>query len=259
VNPERLAALLDPERLAQIETRRVVTLANAARDAARDRIAIRLSRLEKALVTIPDEDSLAVAMLPAFRASPDEPPLDPESAALDAALAAAWTRRLPHRPMFTETTSLFAVRRALFDRARNRLTHPYVAILGATGGGKTVAAAHAVASLDGAVYLRARRLCDLYGSYHRDDRAALERLYAAPVAVVDEVSIELGERKLGAALDEAFDARQGARRITLVIGNVKVGQLGRMLGGQTHSRMKDRVDWVQTAESDMRVARGTTR
>jgi len=248
-----LQALLAPDALEAERAR--IGLEERAHEAARDRVAIRRERIVTAKIPIPDLDAIAAACLPAYGRLPDEPPPSEELAALDAALNARRLRLLPGRAPFVDTSSLRAVGAALRDRGRDRLTKPYVLILGAVGTGKTIAGAHGIASVTGGVYMRARKLCDLFGSFHRDDRAELARMHEAPLTVIDaieEVPKTLLE-KLGPALDEVFDLRQGARRITIVSGNMKPGRLGNMLAKSTVSRMQGRTDTVQVAENDMVV------
>ncbi len=259
LSTEKLNDLLSPDALAAERAR--IGLEERAHEAARDRIQIRRDRLVTAKVPIPDDDAIAVACLPAYGRRPDEPPLPEDLAALDIAISKRRQRLIPARAPLLETSSMRAVNAVLLARVRDRLAKPFVVLMGSVGAGKTLACAHVIASVGGGIYMRARRLCDLFGSFHRDDRAELTRLHEAPVAVIDafeDVPKALVER-LGPALDEVFDLRQGARRITVLSGNMKPGRLGNTLAKSTVSRMQGRAEWVQVAEADMRAERGTTR
>jgi len=234
-------------------------LQDRALEWARDRMSARLRRLTIAGVPIGDLDRYAIALLAPprrrlvengveFEAAPDT-----EEARELVAIKSLRERFLRGHKGFGKSTALTAVRNVLYDRANNRLTRSVLSLLGNTGVGKTCAAAHAIASIDGGRYIKAKAMFDLFTSFHRDDRAELRALYAAPVLVIDALEDHLtSKRSFGPAIDDAIDSRQGARRITLLLGNVKVDDLMKMVDPRTHSRLERTGAVVQIAEADRR-------
>lgn len=251
-----LQSLISPDALERFAKRDEEIDERHARERMHERMRVRRARIEAAMVPIPDEDVLAVSLLP--ETPLDEPPADRREEIERRVLATMRKRMLGDKPPFAEGPALVAVREVLRARARRRLTHPFIALLGSTGVHKTCSAAHAIASIaDTSCYVKARALCDLQQSFHRDDRAELRRIYQAAVCVIDEVTLELAQkRRLGNALDELVDARQGARRITLFLGNVRARELAGMFDARSRSRMEGRVVWVQIAEKDSRTQQG---
>jgi hypothetical protein len=221
---------------------------------ARTRFEARLRRLADAKVPLRDDWALALALVSEWGDVSDHPPLDGHERRIESAIDALRTKHAAR--VVIETPGMVALRAVLRARARRRLDVPYVMLLGSVGAGKTLAASHGIASIDGGAYMRASTLRDLASSYHRDDRAELRRFHDAPVAVVDEVGIDPKDARandrLGRALDEVIDARQGARRITVVCGNVKPAEVAKLLDARSVSRMRDRTKWVQCADSDLR-------
>ncbi len=221
---------------------------------ADERFTLRRARIERAKVRLEDDEIAAVAAL--MRETIGEPPIDDVHARRMNAMADLRAKFAPNLPPFVETPALAAIRVTLRARADRRLEQPFVVLYGQIGVSKTSAGAHAIASMNGGAYVDARVLCDLHGSFSREDRAVVARLYEAPVLLIDELRAELlASRSLGAVLSDVLDARRGARRITIMTTNVTPKDLASSLTEQAKSRVSGQVKWVKCVGEDLRKNR----
>lgn len=221
---------------------------------ADERFKLRRYRIERAKVRLEDDEIAGVACL---MAEPlDEPPVDDIHKRRIDAMAELRAKFAPNLPAFTETPALKGVRDVLRARADRALEQPFVVLYGQIGVSKTSAGAHAIASVTGGAFVDTRVLCDMHGSFAREDRAAMVRLYEAPVLVIDELKPELfANRGLGLVLSDVMDARRGARRVTIMTTNVKPKDLADALTAQAKSRVAGQVKWVKCIGDDLRRKR----
>lgn len=221
---------------------------------ADERFTLRRSRIERAKVRLDDDEVVGVAAL--LPEPLDEPPVDDLHVRRIAAMAELRAKFAPKLPPFTETDALKAIRGVLRSRSQRTLEKPFVVLFGQIGQSKTSAGAHAIASVNGSAYVDARILCDLHGSFSREDRATVARLYESSILVIDGLEAPLfASRGLGAVVSDVIDARRGGRRVTIMTTNVTPKEFAGPLTEQAKSRATGQVQWVKCVGEDLRKKR----
>lgn len=130
---------------------------------------------------------------------------------------------------------------------------PVVILCGTPGVGKTIAAADAIASTEGARYVKAKRLVGLAASQYGDERRLFVEACTAPLLVIDEIGLEKTEAGAREALLEVIDERLGLR--TLIIGNLEEPAVRQRLDPRTLSRLDEVGSFLDVKGEDLR-ARG---
>lgn len=125
------------------------------------------------------------------------------------------------------------------------------------GTGKTTAAAHALVSLGGGLYLESAELATLSRSTRWEDRERLRLAQEVDCLVVDEIGIE-ADRAARSARDVALFAvvnrRQAKPKITILISNKPGRDLFASLDPRVRSRMAPSVRVIDCTGEDMRRA-----
>lgn len=223
---------------------------------AEERFTLRRSRIERAKIRLDDDEVVGVATL--MPEPIDEPPIDDIHRRRIDAMAALRVKFAPNLPAFEETPALAAVRTTLRERAERRIEQRFVVLYGMIGTSKTSAGAHAIASVNGGACVDARIFCDLHGSFAREDRATVARLYDAPILLIDELRPDLfATRNLGTALSDVIYVRRAGRMVTIMTTNVKPKDLADALTPQAKSRAAGHVKWVKSVGADLRAKRKT--
>lgn len=135
----------------------------------------------------------------------------------------------------------------------NKGARPVVILCGTPGVGKTIAAADAIASTEGARYVKAKRLVGLAASQYGEERRIFVEACTAPLLVIDEIGLEKTEAGAREALLEIIDERLGLR--TLIIGNLEEHAVRQRLDARTLSRLDEVGSFVDVTGDDLR-ARG---
>lgn len=168
-------------------------------------------------------------------------------------------RRRVIRDDYRETAALLAVREAL------SLSRPirYLVLTGgadprhSVGTGKTTAAAHALTSCGGGVYIESATLSTCARSLRWEDRERLRMAHEAECLVIDELGIELDERARTArdvALFDVINKRQCKPKITILASNLSTRDLFASLDPRVRSRMGKALRIVDCTGVDMRAA-----
>ena len=110
--------------------------------------------------------------------------------------------------------------RACYDAQVKREPMPHFsALLGPMGSGKTLAAAFGLSQIPGR-YMTACDLTDIATATFGEDRHEFARLYRTGLLVIDEIGSDENPEVFRKAMGKLIDQRQGARRRTLLMGNV---------------------------------------
>lgn len=168
-------------------------------------------------------------------------------------------RRLIARD-YRETTAMLAVQEALGHRSPIRfllLVGGSTSAARSVGTGKTLAAAHALLSYGGGVYVEHRDLPHLRDSYQRDDRDRWRMIRESTCVVVDELGF-VDERlveRASVALFDVVNYRQSRPKLTIMIGNVSGTDVPRVLDQRARSRMGASMRVVDCTGPDLRSQR----
>jgi DNA replication protein DnaC len=122
------------------------------------------------------------------------------------------------------------------ERARG--SRPVLCLVGERGRGKTVAAAW-LALAEGGRYVEAEELCRLYATKWGPDRERYQDLVGKRVLIVDEIGTEADPRTSVAAIHDVVNRRQGARKMTLLMGNMSKRQLVERYDARTIDRLRE--------------------
>lgn len=149
------------------------------------------------------------------------------------------------------TDALGLVRRwAAYQRDPAKGPKPILAIVGAMGRGKTVAAAWLVLH-ENARYIEAEEVCRLASARWGPERETWQRVQAARVLVVDEVGTEGDASTAAAAYRELLNRRQNGRP-TLLLGNVSKADLRARLDARTWDRMRPLASIIELGGESLR-------
>lgn len=123
------------------------------------------------------------------------------------------------------------------------------------GTGKTTAAAHALVSLGGGLYLESAELATLARSTRWEDRERLRLAQEVDCLVVDEIGIEVDRQARAArdvALFAAVNRRQAKPKVTILISNKPGRELFASLDPRVRSRMVPSMRIIDCTGEDMR-------
>lgn len=149
------------------------------------------------------------------------------------------------------TAALDTVRRwvAYASGPQARGPRPILALIGAMGRGKTVAAAWLALS-ESARYVEAEELSRLSVARFGEERLAWERLCAARALIVDEVGTEDDRARARAAYRSLLNQRHD--RLTLLCGNLNRAELRALLDERTVDRVREMGVVVELEGESMR-------
>lgn len=168
-------------------------------------------------------------------------------------------RRRVIREEYADRPAILAVREAIGLARPTR----YLVLAGgydarrSVGTGKTTAAAHALVSLGGGLYLESAELATLARSTRWEDRERLRLAQEVDCLVIDEIGIE-ADRAARAARDAALFAainrRQSKPKLTILISNKAGRELLASLDPRVRSRMAPSMRVIDCTGEDMRRA-----
>ena len=185
----------------------------------RERIALREQRLHDAHIAITPEDSVAI----------QHDRLD-DTAALR--IARKW----------------LSVARGT-AAAKDGRPMRFLALLGLPSRGKTVAAAWLLAEVGG-LYVSAPELGRMRASSHWRDQEAFRSYYASRLVIVDDIGAE--SSPLEEALFDLVNARQVARAMTILTGNITRQQFEERYGERTTRRIEHQGVIAEVGGPDLR-------
>lgn len=173
----------------------------------------------------------------------------------DLGLASRLPKRMVHAlaaDKLRPTPALDTVRRwvAYATGAQPRGPKPILAIIGAMGVGKTVAAAW-LALAEGGRYVEAEELVRLSVARFGEERLAWERLASARVLIVDEVGTEEDRARARSAYRSLLNQRHDPR-LTLLVGNLSRAELRAILDERTVDRVREMGVVVELSGKSMR-------
>lgn len=123
------------------------------------------------------------------------------------------------------------------------------------GTGKTTAAAHALVSLGGGLYLESSELATLARSTRWEDRERLRLAQEVDCLVIDEIGIEVDRQARAArdvALFAAVNRRQSRPKLTILVSNKQGRELFASLDPRVRSRMAPSMRIIDCTGEDMR-------
>lgn len=161
------------------------------------------------------------------------------------------------RADYVETPALLAVKAAMvLSRPTRFLMLTGGKNAGASvGTGKTTAAAHALVSMGGGVYIESNELATVAASRRFEDRERMRLAREAEVLVVDEFGVEatIAQRTArDAALFDVINRRQSKPKITILISNLTTNAIVKQLDERVRSRMRSSLVVVDCTGTDMR-------
>lgn len=169
-------------------------------------------------------------------------------------------RRRIIRDDLEDTTALVAVRAAL---ALARPTR-FLMLTGgknpgkSVGTGKTTAAAYALVTVGGGLYIESAELATIAGSRRWEDRERMRVAREVDCLVVDELGVEASasaRQARDAALFDIVNRRQSRPKITILITNMSDAAITKSLDERVRSRMRASFSMVGCVGNDMRGAR----
>lgn len=160
----------------------------------------------------------------------------------------------------SETRPLAAVRTALGVSR----PHRFVLLTGgdnagkSVGTGKTTAAAHALVSMGGGLYIESAELATIAASRRFEDRERMRLAREVECLVVDELGVEPTRDARTArdvALFDIVNRRQSRPKITILITNLTTKAITAQLDERVRSRMRSSYIVVDCTGEDMRRAK----
>ena len=150
-----------------------------------------------------------------------------------------------------ETGAMATLRRWWAERVK-----PWFVLSGATGSGKSIAAADKVADTGG-LWVRADQVVRLYWANFGDQYEQQQALRDTHLLVIDDLGCELDASRMLPALLDLLDSRKSARsHSTVVTTNLnKKAFSERYANERLSSRMVESVLWEGIADGDMRKAK----
>lgn len=168
-------------------------------------------------------------------------------------------RRCVVRGEYRETRAMLAVQQAL---ALSRPTR-FVLLTGgvdsskSVGTGKTTAAAHALVTLGGGMYIESNELATIGSSRRWEDRERMRLAREVECLVVDELGVEERDRRTArdVALFDVINRRQSRPRLTVLVSNLTTAELTKQLDERIRSRMRQSIAIVECTGDDLRKRR----
>lgn len=158
-----------------------------------------------------------------------------------------------------ETKPLLAVKTALgLSRP-----HRFVLLTGgndsgrSVGTGKTTAAAYALVTLGGGLYIESSELATIAASRRFEDRERMRLAREVECLVVDELGVEASRdarTARDAALFDIVNRRQSKPKVTILITNLSTRDITTQLDERVRSRMRQSFVVVDCTGNDMRRA-----
>lgn len=161
------------------------------------------------------------------------------------------------RADYVETPALLAVKTAMSLARPTR----FLLLTGgknagkSVGTGKTTAAAHALVSMGGGVYIESNELATVAASRRFEDRERIRLAREAEILVVDEFGVEatIAQRTArDVALFDVVNRRQSKPKITILITNLTTNAIVKQLDERVRSRMRSSLVVVDCTGDDMR-------